>query len=94
MPASVQYNLGPSTEQGERKATAVECMACNITSLPTAIWHSLLCIVVPAAFGSVAENKVQHKGCIKNVKLAAVPVAVVCKIVLRHLRPQVATLAE
>ncbi len=54
----------------------------------------LLCIVVPAAFGSVAENKVQHKGCIKNVKLAAVPVAVVCKIVLRHLRPQVATLAE
>lgn len=54
----------------------------------------LLCIVVPAAFSSVTEDKVEHKGCLENVKLAAVPVTMVYEVVLRHLQPHVATLAE
>ncbi len=69
------------------------CSVSAQTQQPLQMWY-LLCIVVPAAFGSVTEDEVQHKGCVENIKLAAVPIAMVSEIVLRHLHPHVTTLAE
>ena len=42
----------------------------------------LLFVVVPGTFGIVAEDKVQYKSCVKDIKAAAVPVSMMGQIVL------------
>ena len=46
----------------------------------------LLGVVIPVPLCLVTEDKIQHKGCAKDIKGAAVPVAMMGQIVLRHLK--------
>ena len=90
-----QLSAWPATSHHclQQFGAACFCSVSAQTQQPLQMWY-LLCIVVPAAFGSVTEDEVQHKGCVENIKLAAVPIAMVSEIVLRHLHPHVTTLAE